>query len=72
MSSTMTHINPIDRDALRQRVRSSSPVPNFCIDDFLEASFAERVLAANCLVEVEAAELRETVARRRRSGTELD
>jgi MOSC domain-containing protein YiiM len=33
---------------------------------------AERVLAANCLVEVEAAELRETVARRRRSGAELD
>lgn len=33
---------------------------------------AERVLAADCLVEVEAAELRETVARRRRSGIELD
>ena len=33
---------------------------------------AERVLAAGCLVEVEAAELSETVARRRRSGTELD
>ncbi len=33
---------------------------------------AERVLAANCLVEVEAAELRETLARRRRSGAELD
>ena len=33
---------------------------------------AERVLAADCLVEVEAAELRETVARRRSSGAELD
>ena len=33
---------------------------------------AERVLATGCLVEVEAAELRETVARRRSSGTELD
>ncbi len=33
---------------------------------------AERVLAANCLVEAEAAELRETVSRRRAAGTELD
>jgi MOSC domain-containing protein YiiM len=33
---------------------------------------AERVLAAKCLVEVEAAELRETVARRRAAGAELD
>jgi MOSC domain-containing protein YiiM len=33
---------------------------------------AERVLAAGCLVELEAAELRATVARRRRSGAELD
>ena len=33
---------------------------------------ADRVLAADCLVEVEAAELRETVARRRRAGVELD
>ena len=32
---------------------------------------AERVLAADCLVEVEAAELRETVARRRSAGVEL-
>jgi MOSC domain-containing protein YiiM len=33
---------------------------------------ADRVLAADCLVEVEAAELREMVARRRPTGTELD
>ena len=39
-------INPIDRDALRERVRSSTPVPNFCIDNFLDEAFAERVLAA--------------------------
>ena len=39
-------INPIDRDALRDRVRSSTPVPNFCIDNFLDADFAEHVLAA--------------------------
>ena len=42
----MNHINPIDRDALRERVRTATPVPNFCIDNFLEQSFAERVLAA--------------------------
>jgi 2OG-Fe(II) oxygenase superfamily len=49
MSSTMTHIaqiNPIDRDALRERVRTSQPVRNFCIDNFLEGSFADRVLSA--------------------------
>jgi Rps23 Pro-64 3,4-dihydroxylase Tpa1-like proline 4-hydroxylase len=49
MSSTMTqitHINPIDRDALRESVRTSRPVHNFCIDNFLEESFADRVLAA--------------------------
>src|SRR4051794_38303328 len=39
-------INPIDRDALRERVRSSTPVPNFCIDNFLDEAFAERVVAA--------------------------
>ena len=37
-----------------------------------DLDLAERVLAADCLVEVEAAELRETVARRRSSGAELD
>jgi hypothetical protein len=42
----MHHINPIDRDALRERVRAATPVPNFCIDNFLEPSFAGRVLAA--------------------------
>ena len=42
----INHINPIDEGALRERVRSSAPVPNFCIDNFLEESFAESVLAA--------------------------
>ena len=49
MSSVMTHIaqiNPIDRDVLRENVRISQPVRNFCIDNFLEESFADRVLAA--------------------------
>ena len=42
----MQHINPIDRGALRDRVKASYPVPNFCIDNFLEPAFAESVLAA--------------------------
>ena len=42
----MTHINPIDREALRERVRTATPVQNFCIDNFLEPAFAESVLAA--------------------------
>jgi hypothetical protein len=46
MPSTLTHINPIDRDELVERVRTSSPVKNFCIDNFLDESFAESVLAA--------------------------
>jgi 2OG-Fe(II) oxygenase superfamily len=39
-------IRPIDRDELRGRVRSASPFPYFAIDDFLDADFAERVLAS--------------------------
>ena len=39
-------INPIDRDALRDRVRGAQPFPQFCIDNFLEESFADRVLTA--------------------------
>ncbi len=35
-------INPIDRDALREKVRNAKPFPHFCIDNFLEESFAER------------------------------
>lgn len=46
MTPTPTPINPIDRDALREQVRRSEPVPNFCIDNFLDAAFARRVLAA--------------------------
>ena len=46
MSSATTFIKPIDRDALRERVRASTPVPNFCIDEFLDRSFAEGVLSA--------------------------
>ena len=39
-------INPIDRDALRNQVAQSTPVPNFKIDNFLDEEFANRVLAA--------------------------
>ena len=42
----MEHINPIDREALRQQVKNATPVQNFCIDNFLEPEFAERVLAS--------------------------
>ena len=42
----MTHIQPIDREALRQQVRNATPVPNFCIDNFLDPAFAEAVLGA--------------------------
>lgn len=42
----MTHIQPIDREALRAKVRAATPVPNFCIDNFLDPAFAESVLAA--------------------------
>lgn len=47
MSSTLTTlIRPIDREALRARVRQATPFPNFCIDQFLEPEFAEQVAAA--------------------------
>jgi 2OG-Fe(II) oxygenase superfamily len=42
----INHINPIDEGALRGRVRTATPVPNFCIDNFLDESFADAVLAA--------------------------
>lgn len=42
----MTHIRPIDRESLRQQVRTATPVPNFCIDNFLDPAFAESVIAA--------------------------
>jgi hypothetical protein len=37
-------INPIDREALRESVARSTPVPNFKIDNFLDEDFANRVL----------------------------
>lgn len=45
MSTTLSVINPINRDELRDKVRGSQPVPNFCIDNFLDEAFADRVLA---------------------------
>ena len=42
----MSPIRPIDREALRERVRNSKPVKNFCIDGFLDEAFADRVLGA--------------------------
>jgi 2OG-Fe(II) oxygenase superfamily len=39
-------INPIDRDALRDRVRKADPFPHFKIDNFLDEEFADSVLAS--------------------------
>lgn len=39
-------IKPIDREELRSRVRQAKPFPHFCIDGFLEESFAEECMAA--------------------------
>lgn len=36
-------IKPIDRDALRERVRAAQPFPFFAIDGFLDDAFADRV-----------------------------
>jgi len=46
MSTTLSPVNPINRDELRDKVRASKPVPNFCIDNFLDEAFAESVLAS--------------------------
>ncbi len=46
MSNILFPVNPIDRDALREQVRGSKPVPNMCLDNFLDESFAESVLAS--------------------------
>jgi hypothetical protein len=35
-------IRPADWDALRERVRSATPFPHLCLDDFLEPAFAEQ------------------------------
>jgi Rps23 Pro-64 3,4-dihydroxylase Tpa1-like proline 4-hydroxylase len=40
------YINPIDKDELRDRFQSAKPFPFFCIDNFLNEEFANRVLAA--------------------------
>jgi Rps23 Pro-64 3,4-dihydroxylase Tpa1-like proline 4-hydroxylase len=39
----MTLLNPIDRDALREKIRGALPFPHFCIDNFLNSSFAEEI-----------------------------
>ena len=39
----MTVIRPFDREELRARVRAARPFPHFCIDNFLEGSFAAEV-----------------------------
>lgn len=39
-------LNAIDREALRDQVRRSTPVPNFLIDNFLKEEFAHQVADA--------------------------
>jgi hypothetical protein len=39
----MTHVRPIDREALRQSVRDARPFPFLVIDGFLDDEFANRV-----------------------------
>jgi Rps23 Pro-64 3,4-dihydroxylase Tpa1-like proline 4-hydroxylase len=39
----MALINPLDRDALREKIRNALPFPHFCIDNFLNQSFAEEI-----------------------------
>jgi Rps23 Pro-64 3,4-dihydroxylase Tpa1-like proline 4-hydroxylase len=36
-------IQPIDHDALRERVRQAQPFPFFCVDNFLDEAFADQV-----------------------------
>lgn len=40
----MSVIRPLDRDALRNQVRSTVPFPFFAIDNFLDTDFAEQVV----------------------------
>ena len=42
----MDVFNHIDREALRAKVRSASPFPHFCVDDFLAEDSAEQVCEA--------------------------
>lgn len=39
----MTLLNPIDRRALRDKIRAAKPFPHFCIDNFLDQAFAEEI-----------------------------
>src|SRR5580658_3273717 len=39
-------MRPIDRDALRERVRQAKPFPFFSIDNFLDEAFAAQILDA--------------------------
>jgi Rps23 Pro-64 3,4-dihydroxylase Tpa1-like proline 4-hydroxylase len=42
----MQIINPIDRAAFRRQIETARPFPHFCIDDFLDADFANEVYDA--------------------------
>ena len=44
MTSQLDLICDLDADSLRERVRSATPFPHFCIDNFLQPDFAHEIL----------------------------
>lgn len=69
---TPGEIRPGDPVTVVSRPEHGVTVPEVFRAFMGDLDAAERVLAADCLVEQEAAELRETVQRRRAAGTELE
>ncbi|NYG07611.1 MOSC domain-containing protein YiiM [Phycicoccus badiiscoriae] len=65
-------VRPGDEIEVVSRPQHAITVPDTFRAFMGDLAAAERVLAADCLVEVEAAELRERVQRRQAAGTELD
>lgn len=46
MKTTSTVVKPIDKQALRDKVRTALPVPFFKIDGFLDDTFADEIVAS--------------------------
>ncbi len=42
----MELINPFDHEALKQKIKTAEPFPHFCIDNFLEETFADEIYNA--------------------------
>ncbi|HTV97838.1 MAG TPA: 2OG-Fe(II) oxygenase [Steroidobacteraceae bacterium] len=43
LSNDLNLINDLNRDALKQAIRTAKPFPHFCIDNFLDPDFAESI-----------------------------